>query len=104
MATVTTPNWRQTLSDVERSIGDCLETLDRYEAAFAKVLSEAEPVVTLERVALPEFAPLLEAKLHDADRTADDVEKLLQEQESVWTRWKETLAGWHTLVGQPAMA
>lgn len=104
MATVTTPNWRQTLSDVERSIGDCLETLDRYEAAFARVLSDAEPVVTLDRVKIPEIAPLLEAKLHDADRTADEVEKLLQEQDCLWTRWKETLAGWHNLMERPAVA
>ena len=99
---MSTPKWRMTLSEVERSIGDCLETLDRYEAAFARVLAEAEPIVTLDRVKLPEFTPLLERKLLDADRTADDVEKLLQEQDGVWTRWKETLATWHGLLQQPA--
>ncbi|CAN5483254.1 hypothetical protein BH11PLA2_BH11PLA2_50900 [soil metagenome] len=99
---MTTPNWRQTLSEVERSIGDCLETLDRYEAAFAQVLAEAEPVVTLDRFKLPEIAPLLEHKLADADRTTDDVEKLLIEQDSIWHRWKETLTSWHGLLEQPA--
>jgi hypothetical protein len=91
-------NWRQTLSEVEQSINECLETLDRYEAAFAQAIAEVDPVVTLERLRLPEIAPLHEAKLAEAERTTQDVEDLLKEQDGIWSRWKETLATWHGLL------
>jgi hypothetical protein len=96
------PNWRTTLADVERSIGDCLETLDRYEAAFARVLASGEPA-SMGIGRIPEMAPLLEAKLAEADRTTDDVERLLAEQDTIWTRWRDTLATWHGLINSPEM-
>jgi hypothetical protein len=95
----TPPHWRQTLEEVERSIGDCLETLDRYEAAFARILADAGP---LPQSISHDSSTVWDAKLDMASQTADDVERLLAEQDGVWNRWRETLASWRGLIEQPA--
>ncbi len=89
-------NHWQTLAEVESSIAGCLASLDRYEAAFSKVLAEGGPIA-------PSYTPeVWDAKLAIATQTTDDVEQLLAEQEGVWQRWQETLANWRGLVKQPA--
>lgn len=96
MATATGAGWRGALAAVEASIGDCLAVLDRYEAAFARVLGEppaghAPPPADDRRRAWDE-------KLATAGRHADDVERLLAEQEAVWGRWREAFADWRRLL------
>ena len=90
------PHWTETLGEIERQIDDCLASLDRYEAAFAKVLNE-QGVSTL-----PLKEPDWDATLADATRSADEVEQLFAEQDGVWLRWRESLARWHGLIEQPA--
>ena len=89
-------NWKETLAEVERSIGDCLETLDRYEAAFSRALGDVPRSTSVES------SIVWDAKLQVATQSADDVERLLAEQDGVWNRWRETLASWHGLIEQPA--
>lgn len=88
-------NWQTTLDEVEQSIADCLNSLEKYEAAFSRVLH-------VQGVPRPEPAaePRWDAVLGEADRAVDEVERLLAEQEGVWHRWRETLAGWHGLIQQ----
>ncbi len=90
-------NWQDTLTEVERSISDCLVALDRYESAFVKVLHDhqAEPVATLP---LPTPSPVWDEKLAAATRQADEVEQLLAEQEAVWGRWRHTFGNWQQMM------
>ena len=90
------PQWRNTLVEVERSIEECLATLDRYEAAFARVLADGNLPVT------GESSREWDAKLAAASETTDEVEQLLAEQDGVWNRWRETLSSWNGLIEQPA--
>lgn len=90
-------NWRDALTQVEQSIGDCLAVLERYETAFAKVLQErhADP---LPAAPLPAPAAVWDEKLAAATRQADEVEQLLAEQEVVWSRWRHTFGHWQQMM------
>lgn len=87
-----TTNWHETLNEVERSIGDCLAALDRYETAFARAL-QGQPISETVR-ALPDPTPEWDAKLAGATNHADEVEQLLVEQEVVWNRWRQAFGDW----------
>lgn len=84
--------WRESLAEVERSIADCLASLDRYESAFGRALAQGRPPGP------PDSSPLWDARLAAANGVVDEVERLLDEQEVVWRRWQETLAAWHGLL------
>lgn len=86
-----TTNWNETLDEVERSIGDCLAVLDRYELAFAKAFQE-QPIPASRPV--PDASPELDEMLAAATRRADEVEQLLVEQEVVWNRWRQAFGDW----------
>lgn len=97
-------DWVRTLDEVGRAIAGCLSALDRYETKFAAMLAEQVPV----RKGSPHF----DRELPDADggwrdrltaakAGADEVERLLDEQEAVWGRWREALTAWRRLVEQP---
>lgn len=84
-------HWTLTLAEVERSIEDCLESLERYETAFGRVLAKhGKPLLPIDDG--------WDDKLAGATQAADDVERLLEEQDGVWQRWRETLAEWHDLI------
>ncbi len=89
-------NWDETLSQVERSIGDCLAALDRYERAFTKVLHEHPEAIAARP--LPAPSPVWDEKLAAATRQADEVEGLLAEQEVVWGRWRQTFGTWQQMM------
>lgn len=93
MTTAAAAGWRDTLAEVERSIADCLSALDRYESAFGQVLGAAVPVAVPEPPAEGGL-PAMDEKLSAARHQADEVERLLSEQEAVWGRWRDALAGW----------
>jgi hypothetical protein len=91
MGTATGAGWRDALSAVEQSIGDCLTALDRYEAAFGRVLAETgtPPPPPPEP---PDRSAEWAAKLAAAGDRADEAERLLAEGEAVWNRWRAALA------------
>jgi hypothetical protein len=91
------PQWRSTLVEVEHSIEECLASLDRYEAAFARLLGNDQGNRTPD-----ETSHEWDAKLAVATETTDEVEQLLAEQDGVWQRWRETLSSWNGLIEQPA--
>jgi hypothetical protein len=98
MGTENAAAWRTTVADIEQAIGDCLSALDRYEAAFVQVLGGASGVAT-------DSPPAAHAdrgegwgeRLDVAGRSADEVERLLDEQEAIWGRWRKALSGWQRL-------
>src|SRR5262245_28152961 len=106
MATGNAAGWRSALTEIERAIGDCLAALDRYEAAFAKVLGvePGAPSANEAKESKPDNGagdPAWERKLAAAGEAADSVEKLFAEQERVWGRWRAALADWQRLAGTP---
>jgi hypothetical protein len=86
--------WRDTLTEIEDAIGDCLAVLDKYEAAFARLL-RAEGVE--DPVPVSDRNHAWEERLATAGRSAADAEHLLTEQEAVWGRWRDALADWKRL-------
>jgi hypothetical protein len=87
--------WRDTLSEIEHAIGDCLAVLNKYEAAFARLLhSEGLPADSGPDVGRDRE---WEGRLATVGRSADDAERLLSEQEAVWGKWRDALADWHRL-------
>jgi hypothetical protein len=100
MATGNAAGWRSTLAEIEQAIGDCLTALDRYEAAFARVLGvePAHPGSEPEARSAEEPSAW-DGRLAAAGEAADAVERLLAEQEAVWGRWRAALADWRRLAG-----
>jgi hypothetical protein len=86
--------WRDTLSEIEHAIGDCLAVLDKYEAAFARML-RAEGVA--DAVTASDLNPAWDEKLAIVGESAADAEHLLTEQEAVWGKWRDALADWQRL-------
>ncbi len=99
-------DWVRTLDEVGRAIEGCLTALDRYEVKFSALLAEQLPP----RAGAPRFDRALPdgdadggwaERLAAAKAGADEVERLLDEQEAVWGRWREALSAWRRLVEQP---
>jgi hypothetical protein len=97
-------DWVRTLDEVGQAIVGCLSALDRYETRFTAMLAEQAPP----REGSPRFERELPAgddgwrdRLTAAKAGADEVERLLDEQEAVWGRWREALSAWRRLVEQP---
>ena len=95
-------DWVRTLDEVGQAIEGCLSALDRYEARFASLLREQLPPAgrppQFDRT-LPD--PQWEERLAAAKAGAGDLERLLDEQEAVWGRWRAALSAWRRLVEQP---
>lgn len=104
--------WNRSLSDVEHAVQACLNALERYEAAFAGVLAEHGATVATDgsssaaaissscTTALTKLD--LEPTLALAQARADDVERLLLEQQAVWEDWSTSYARWRqSLDGMP---
>lgn len=96
MSTAVQSNWQDSLAAVERSIGDCLSVLDRYESAFAKILQE--PGRSVPKRAIPELPVVWDETLSEASRHADEVERLLVEQQELWGRWCQTFHQWQRMM------
>jgi hypothetical protein len=97
-------DWVRTLDEVGQAIEGCLSALDRYETKFTAMLAEHVPP----REGVPHFERPLPGgddgwrdRLTAAKAGADEVERLLDEQEAVWGRWREALSAWRQLVEQP---
>jgi hypothetical protein len=97
-------DWVRTLDEVGQAIEGCLAALDRYETRFTAMLAEQVPP----REGSPRFDRELPGgddgwrdRLTAAKAGADEVERLLDEQEAVWGRWREALSAWRRLVEQP---
>lgn len=97
-------DWVRTLDEVGQAIEGCLSALDRYEAEFTTMLAEhaasQEGAPPFDRD-LPDADDGWRDRLTDAKAGADEVERLLDEQEAVWGRWREALTAWRRLVEQP---
>ncbi len=94
--------WETSLGAIAVAVGDCLKSLDRYEAAFQTAYSERGGPVEALRIHVP-YESIDEAwdeHLAGADRSAADVEQLLAEQEIVWARWQELVASWRQSLEQ----
>lgn len=97
-------DWVRTLDEVGQAIEGCLSALDRYESKFTAMLArhvapgEGGPRFDRE---LPGGGDGWRDRLTAAKAGADEVERLLDEQEAVWGRWREALTAWRRLVEQP---
>lgn len=97
-------DWVRTLDEVGQAIEGCLSALDRYEMRFAAMLAECAPPhegVRRSERPMPEGDDGWRDRLTAARAGADEVERLLDEQEAVWGRWREALSAWRRLVEQP---
>ncbi len=88
--------WETSLGAIEVAVRDCLDTLERYEAAFQKTYAEQGGPADALRIHVPHdgLDEAWDEHLAGADRSADGVEQLLAEQEIVWKRWQELVAAW----------
>lgn len=97
-------DWVRTLDEVGQAIEGCLSALDRYETKFSAMLAEhvppSEGSPRFDRES-PEADDGWRDRLTAAKAGADEVERLLDEQEAVWGRWREALTAWRRLVEQP---
>lgn len=75
--------WASTLGDVERSVANALQSLDRYEDKFVDVLVPGPTAVKqFDRSAwIQKFA--------EAERAVQNAEALIAEREAEWLRWQE---------------
>ncbi len=98
--------WETSLGAIEIAVSDCLKALDRYEAAFHTSYAERGGAVEALRIHEP-YEPAEEGwsePLAAAERSAVEVEALLEEQEIVWRRWSELMAHWrHSLEHPPEL-
>jgi hypothetical protein len=98
--------WVRTLDEVGQAIEGCLTALGRYETKFTAMLAEHVP----SRAGVPHLGQQSPEddgwrdRLTAAKAGADEVERLLDEQEAVWGRWREALSAWRQLVEQPPAA
>jgi len=94
--------WETSLGAIAVAVGDCLKSLDRYEAAFRTAYSERGGPVEALRIHVPHelIDEAWDEHLAGADRSAADVEQLLAEQEIVWARWQELVATWRQSLEQ----
>lgn len=91
--------WATALAEVDRAVGDCLAALDRYEGAFADILSEVGPVLGVHRALVPPEGDWGERTAAARAKVAD-VEQLLDEQEQAWTAWQESFTAWRRSLEQ----
>jgi hypothetical protein len=93
--------WVRTLDEVEDAVRRCLAVLDRYESKFAELLGDRAPQALSRPAAADRPLPEWDDRLAKARGQADEVERLLAEQEAVWGRWREALSEWRRSVEQP---
>jgi hypothetical protein len=97
-------DWVRALDEVEDAVRRCLAVLDRYEGKFAELLAEHHGP-TVRRHPVPEATSAgWDERLSVARGMADEVERLLAEQEAVWGRWQDSLSAWRRSVEQPPRA
>lgn len=92
MSEIRTPEWMNTLSEVDAAITACLSALDQYESAFGGLLSENQ--VPPPPPPPPEPDDEWDARLSAVAGQAADVERLLSEQEAAWTNWTQRFSSW----------
>ena len=96
--------WETSLGAIESAVADCLKALDRYEVAFRTTYTDQGGVPEALRIHEPydDGAEAWGEPLVAAERSAVEVEALLEEQEIVWRRWGELMARWrHSLEHPP---
>jgi hypothetical protein len=97
MVQLSQPGWMRTLSEVEQAIQGCLNSLDRYEQAFGKAYAEvkdAQPRPTGEDPRLQSLEKVWVERLAKAQHAADEVEVLLNEQQTLWKHWLDSYNHW----------
>ncbi len=93
--------WMTTLSDVETAIGSCLAALDKYEERFSGVLGEH--VGSTPTTAVPDEPDEHWAgRLGGAVEQADQIDRLLTEQEQLWSHWQVRFTDWVRSLEHPA--
>ena len=77
--------------------------MERYETTFRTAYTERGGSPESLRIHDPfdAFDETWDEYLAGADRSADDAERLLVEQEIVWQRWQELVACWRHSLEQP---
>jgi hypothetical protein len=102
MSNSSSSGWLTTLSDVETAIGSCLAALDRYEERFSGVLGE-HGTPTASAVAMPdESHERWAGRLGGAVGQADQIDRLLTEQEQLWSHWQARFSDWARSLEHPA--
>jgi hypothetical protein len=85
-------DWRETVDEIERGLKACLESLDRYESQFQAVLTADPPPTADPHRHLPAKGDGWATHLAAAGERAAAVERLLDEQDAVWQRFRTALA------------
>jgi len=96
-------SWTRTLTDVEQAVNACLTALEKYEFAFAGVLTDHGRPTAIARVATVENEEWT-ARLAAAQARADEVERLLVEQQNVWNDWRRAYTDWRQSLEQAPAA
>lgn len=93
------PDWTRALDEVGEAVAGYLAALDTYESTYQSMLADAAPA---DQPVSPALEPDgWEERLVTARDLAAEVERLLQEQEAVWTRWRDAVSDWRRVIEQP---
>lgn len=102
MSSPSNSGWMTALSDVETAIGSCLAALDRYEERFSVVLgvhgSPTPPAVSVPDEPVEQWT----RRLGGAVEQADHIDRLLAEQEQIWSHWQVRFTDWARSIEHPA--
>jgi hypothetical protein len=90
-------DWQRALDEVEQAVRGCLTALNHYETRFHELL-DAPPGPP--PAPLPTPPESWTDRLDQVRHETEMVERLLDEQEAAWTRWREALTSWRQSVKQ----
>jgi hypothetical protein len=88
-------DWQASLDEMESALGSALAALDRYQAGWERVLTEAAvpgPAADRLELSLREW----DARLMAAAELADSVECELNNRQAAVGRWHESVKQWRS--------
>jgi hypothetical protein len=87
------------LDEVGEAVAGYLAALDAYEQKYRTAL--AGPAGPCPPEPVPFDRTGWDDQLATARARAEEVERLVREQEALWTRWRDAVADWRRAIEQP---
>jgi hypothetical protein len=89
------------MNDLEQSLSNCLQKLERYETEFAAILRtsavSSQPSLMIRPAA---NADIWQAKLRDAESRTQAIEAAIQTQQQAYQHWLKAFTAWQERVEQ----
>jgi hypothetical protein len=87
-------NWRESVAEMEAGLTACLSALDQYEKQFSDTLNDPARSFPEAVDHVPTANDGWGERLAIAGERANQVEQLLNEQESIWKKFQLSLNEW----------